>query len=65
MLILDAHLPPGLVPWISETFGIECFSATYLGLRDALDTDIFLEARNRRAFVMIKDEQRRKISIND
>jgi predicted nuclease of predicted toxin-antitoxin system len=56
MLILDAHLSPGLAPWISETFGIECYSATYLGLRDALDTDIFVEARTRRAIVVTKDE---------
>ena len=41
MLILDAHIPPGLALWIT-TFNLECYSAVYLNLRDSNDREIFL-----------------------
>lgn len=56
MLILDAHLPPSLAVWITETFGIATYSASFLGLRDANDTEIFAEARRRQAIVLTKDD---------
>jgi predicted nuclease of predicted toxin-antitoxin system len=52
---IDAHLPPALAPWITQEFGIEAYSATYLGLRDADDITIFQAAREASAVVMTKD----------
>ena len=40
MIILDAQLPPSLATWIADNFGMTCFSATYLGLREAKDIQI-------------------------
>lgn len=42
MIILDAHLPPTLAVWITETFETPCFSAQFLDLRHAEDEEIFL-----------------------
>ena len=56
MLIIDAQLSPHLANWIKEQFGIEAYSAKYLGLRDAEDLEIFLEARRLNAIVLTKDE---------
>ena len=56
ILILDAHLPPSLAPWVSELFNLPCFSAAYLGLRDATDVEIFEVARQRNAIVLTKDD---------
>ena len=56
MLILDAHIPPGLAPWITNTFSLECYSAVYLNLRDSDDRAIFLAARERNAIVITKDD---------
>ena len=47
MLILDAQLPPSLAIWITSTFNLECYSASYLGLRDANDKTIFSYAREK------------------
>ena len=55
MIILDAHLPPGLSTWISDTFEVPCFSANYIGLRDADDVEIFEAARQKNAIVLTKD----------
>ncbi|MFC6617839.1 DUF5615 family PIN-like protein [Deinococcus radiophilus] len=54
-LWLDAHLPPALAPWLRETFGIEAYSAAYLGLRDAEDAAIFAQAREAGAVIVSKD----------
>lgn len=56
MLIIDAQLSPHLANWIKEQFGIEAYSAKYLGLRDAEDLEIFLEAKRLNAIVLTKDE---------
>jgi predicted nuclease of predicted toxin-antitoxin system len=56
MLILDAQLPPTLAVWISDTFKIDCFSATFLGLRDASDIEIFNFARQNQSIVITKDD---------
>lgn len=55
-LILDAHISPSLAVWIKEKFSIDCFSATFLGLREANDKTIFLEAKQQNAIVITKDD---------
>ena len=55
-LIIDAQLPPQLAVWMREQFGLEAYSAKYLGLHDAEDGQIFAEARQMEAIVMTKDE---------
>lgn len=52
---LDANLSPSVAPWIATTFGVVCIAARDLGLRDALDTPIFVAARVASAVVMTKD----------
>lgn len=52
---VDAQLPPALAPWITERFGVQAFSASYLGYRDATDAEIFRAAREADAVVMTKD----------
>lgn len=48
MLILDTQLPPSLTIWITDTFKIQCYSATYLGLRDAADIEFLsMHAKNK------------------
>jgi predicted nuclease of predicted toxin-antitoxin system len=56
ILILDAHISPSLAVWIKEKFSIDCFSATFLGLREANDETIFLEAKQQNAIVTTKDD---------
>ncbi|HEX7239894.1 MAG TPA: DUF5615 family PIN-like protein [Longimicrobiaceae bacterium] len=55
ILWVDAQLSPALAPWITDEFGIEAYSAQYLGLRDAEDPQIFLAARQAGAVVLTKD----------
>ena len=53
----DAQLPPPLAVWLQETFPVEAFSLRYLGLRNALDFEIF-EAAQREGeglVIMTKD----------
>lgn len=52
---LDAQLPPQLAPWLTQTFGVPAYSASYLGYRDASDDEIFQAAREARAVVVSKD----------
>ncbi|WP_342089137.1 DUF5615 family PIN-like protein [Dyadobacter sp. OTU695] len=56
MIILDAHLPPTLAVWITETFEIPCFSAQFLDLRHAEDEEIFLFSKTKNAIVITKDD---------
>ena len=54
---IDAQLPPTLAVWLQETFQVEACSLRYLGLRDALDIEIF-EAAQREGeglVIMTKD----------
>jgi predicted nuclease of predicted toxin-antitoxin system len=55
ILWVDAQLSPALAPWLSERFGIEAYSAKYLGYRDATDAAIFRAAREAGTVVMTKD----------
>ena len=43
---LDAQLPPALAQWMREELGINAKSLKELGLRDAMDRDIFSAARS-------------------
>jgi predicted nuclease of predicted toxin-antitoxin system len=55
ILWIDAQLSPALAPWIMQQFGIEAYSAKWLGYRDATDPVIFQAARKAGAVVMTKD----------
>ncbi len=52
---IDAQLSPGIVPWIAAHFGVEANALRDLGLRDAVDNQIFLRAKDANAVVMTKD----------
>lgn len=52
---VDAQLPPNLVPWLRERFGLEVQAVRDLGLREARDRQIFLAARAAGAVIMTKD----------
>ena len=55
-LWLDAQLPPSLAGWINQQgLGLEAVAVRALGLRDALDPQIFQAARQANALVMAKD----------
>jgi len=54
---IDAHLSPSLALWINKNFpDIEAKSLRSLGLRDALDIDIFQNAKKAGAILMSKDD---------
>ncbi len=55
MIWIDAQMPPGIAAWITDNFPIACMPVRDIGLRDAEDRDIFLQARNQSAIVMTKD----------
>ncbi len=52
---LDAHLPPGVCPWLEAQFGVTAEPVRDLGLRHAKDSEIFFAARSADAVVMTKD----------
>lgn len=52
---LDAHLPPGVCPWLEVQFGVTAEPVRDLGLRHATDSEIFFAARSADAVVMTKD----------
>jgi predicted nuclease of predicted toxin-antitoxin system len=53
---IDAQLSPAIAAWINRTYDdIEAQSVRAVGLRDALDPEIFEEARNQNVAVMTKD----------
>jgi predicted nuclease of predicted toxin-antitoxin system len=54
-LWLDAQISPVIAAWISRRFGIEVSPVRDLGLRDALDQEIFLAAKRAGALLMTKD----------
>ena len=53
---IDVQLPPGLAPWLTETFNIEARSLKFLGLRDAEDTEIFEAARQAGNVVLVSKD---------
>lgn len=53
---IDAQLSPAIAAWIDRTYeDIEAESVRSLGLRDALDHEIFQQARQQDVVVMSKD----------
>ena len=54
-LWLDAHLSPALAPWLRAQFGLDAHAVRDLGLRKALDREIFEAARLADAVIMTKD----------
>jgi len=55
ILWLDAQLPPGLAPWLTQTFGLKAYSASYLGTRDADDLKLWDAARAASVVLVSKD----------
>ncbi|HRE50425.1 MAG TPA: DUF5615 family PIN-like protein [Flavitalea sp.] len=54
---IDAQLSPSLALWINENFtGITAHSVRVLGLRDATDKEIFMQAKKMNAVIMSKDD---------
>lgn len=52
---IDAQMSPKIAAWIPENFPATALSVRDVGLRDAEDREIFLEARRRSVVVMTKD----------
>ena len=55
MIWIDAQMSPVIAAWIAASFPVECLAVRDVGLRDAEDREIFLEARKQSAIVMTKD----------
>ncbi len=55
MIIVDAQLSPHLAAWISKDLGFNSSSASFLGLLNSSDSEIFHFAREKNAVVMTKD----------
>ncbi len=59
---IDAQLSPSIAAWINRTYeNIEAQSVRAIGLRDALDHEIFEQARKQDAVVMSKDDDFTKL----
>lgn len=55
-ILIDAQLSPAIAAWINHTYeDIEAESVRSVGLRDALDHEIFHQARQQDVVVMSKD----------
>lgn len=52
---IDAQLSPAIAVWIESNFNVRVFALRDLGLCDAEDKEIFLEAQKADAIVMTKD----------
>ena len=53
---IDAQLSPAIAAWINRNFkDIEAESVRAVGLRDALDREIFEKAREQKVIMMSKD----------
>ena len=52
---IDAQLSPAIAFWIEDNFNVKAFALRDLGLRDAEDEEIFLEAKKASAVVITKD----------
>ena len=52
---LDAQISPAIAQWLSLTCNVEAIALKDLGLRDALDCDIFAAAWEAQAVVLTKD----------
>lgn len=55
MIWIGAQMSPAIADWISANFPETALAIRSVGLRDAEDREIFLEARKQLAIVMTKD----------
>ena len=55
MIWIDAQMSPVIAVWITANFPVTCLAVRDVGLRDAEDREIFLQARKQSAIVMTKD----------
>ena len=55
MIWIDAQMSPVIAAWIAANFPVMCLAVRDVGLRDAEDREIFLEARKQSVIVMTKD----------
>lgn len=55
ILWIDAQLPPGIAPWIAETFGTPCTSLHALGWQRAPDRFVFKAAKDSDVVLLTKD----------
>lgn len=55
MICIDAQMSPAIAAWLSEHFAVTTMALRDLGLRNAIDRDIFFAARQAAAVVMTKD----------
>ena len=46
---VDAQISPAIAQWLSSAYGVQTVAVKDLGLRDAMDRDIFLAARAAKA----------------
>ncbi len=51
---IDAQLQPAIATWIAENFAVTAMAVRDIGLRDAVDHEIFAAARAQDAIVMTK-----------
>lgn len=61
MIWIDAQLSPQLAQWIVDTFNLPCKAVRDLGLRDADDYIIFMEAKKADAIILTKDSDFRNL----
>lgn len=52
---IDAQMSPAIAVWIMANFSVKALGVRDVGLRDAEDREIFLEARQQSAIVLTKD----------
>ena len=64
MIWVDAQLSPHIAQWIEDTFHIPCKPVRDLGLREADDKTIFLEAKKADAIILTKDSDFRNLLID-
>ncbi len=55
MIWIDAQMSPAIAVWITANLSVTALAVRDVGLRDAEDAEIFLEARKQSAVVMTKD----------
>lgn len=55
MIWIDAQMSPAIAVWITANFPVTGLAVRDVGLREAEDREIFLEARKQSAIVMTKD----------
>jgi predicted nuclease of predicted toxin-antitoxin system len=55
MIWIDAQISPAVAAWIESSFPVGAKAVRDLGMRDAMDDEIFAAAKRENAVVMTKD----------